>query len=148
MRVSAGFSVVGAILALTLGGCASLVDGGMQKVSVETVGPKGVITAANCELRNSKGSSFVPATPDVALVYRDGGPLSVVCTKNGLPETSVTVRPSMNKVDVANVLSAGIGEGVDIADGAGYSYPSRITVRMEKQGGEASIRLPQAAAKG
>lgn len=118
MRIGGGFAVASSIVVLSLGGCAPLVGGGMQKVSVETVGPKGAVMAANCELMNSKGSSFVPATPNAAMVYRDHGALSVVCNKNGLSEARVTVQPSMN--------------------GLGYSYPSHITVRMAKEGGMAS----------
>lgn len=148
MRLSAGFIVLGSVAALTLGGCASMVNGGMQTVSVRTVGPHGAVVAANCELMNSKGSSFVPATPNAAEVYRDSKALSIVCNKAGLPEAKLTVKPQLSKVDVANMLSAGIGQGIDMADGDGYAYPSHVVVHMGTSHGLASIEEPKTEAKG
>ena len=58
---------VGLLVALVgLQGCASIVSGTSQSVSVDTPG----CAAARCELRNDKGKYFVPSTPGTVTVSR------------------------------------------------------------------------------
>lgn len=110
-----------------LSGCASIVEGTHQQVSVSTT----PVSKALCTLTNKRGSWSV-TTPGSANVHRDFGDLDVTCSKKHY-YGNVKVQSSTKAMAFGNALFGGvIGAGVDVADGAAYGYPEKIVVPMSK----------------
>ena len=112
-------------------GCASIVSGTSQSVSVETRAADGAsVTGANCKLNNNKGAWFV-TSPGSTTVNRSFEALEVKCEKQGLEPGIASVKSSTKAMAFGNVLFGGpIGAGVDMASGAAYDYPNLIAVTM------------------
>jgi hypothetical protein len=109
-------------------GCASIVNGQNQPVSVQTVPVKG----ATCTLENNKGKWYVPATPATVVVHKSFKDLNVKCEKKGLPVTEKKIVSKATPMVAGNILFGGlIGVGVDVADGAAFDYPNDIQVNMK-----------------
>ena len=110
-------------------GCASIVNGNHQPVSVDT----GNVQNASCSLSNNKGTYFVNNTPGTVTVNRSFDAISVTCQKNGYHTTVKTVGSTTKAMAFGNILFGGvIGAGVDMADGAAYDYPANISVQMRR----------------
>jgi hypothetical protein len=136
-----------ALLFLLLGGCASIVTGQNQALSVETVAEAGSsLPGANCKLMNDKGSWFV-TTPGSVTVTRSYNDINVTCTKEGHNAGIATAKSSTKAMAAGNLIFGGvIGAAVDAGTGAAFDYPSLIQVIMGKTrliGGE----QPQAEEK-
>lgn len=125
-----------AVLSLTLlgSGCASIVTGHNQSVSVETRSKQGgTVASANCKLSNDKGTWFV-TSPGSVSVRRSYVDLLVNCEKTDQTPGVASVKSSTKPMAFGNILFGGvIGAGVDIASGAAYDYPTLITVWMGEQ---------------
>jgi len=107
-------------------GCASIVSGHNQSLSVETPG----CTPANCQLTNTKGSWFV-ITPGTVVVHRAYGDLTVECKKDGVQPIARDIKSSTKGMAFGNILLGGvIGAGVDIGTGAAYDYPPVISIPL------------------
>jgi hypothetical protein len=121
-------SLVGAAFVL-LTGCASIVNGNQQSVSVKT----GNVQGATCSLENNKGKWYVAQTPGSVMVHRSYGDLKVACQKqNYVGEQKVASKTK--GMAFGNVVFGGvIGAGVDMADGAAYDYPTDINISMAKR---------------
>ncbi len=124
------FSVL-VFAAVALQGCASIVSGTTQPLSVETRGADGVnIAAASCKLSNDKGKWFVN-TPGSVSVSRSFNDMIVDCSKEKFGPGVAVVKSSTKAMAAGNILFGGlIGVGVDMASGAAYDYPNIITVEM------------------
>jgi hypothetical protein len=130
-------SVIAVAAASSLTGCASIVSGTNQVVSVETLHATGKVDGAVCKLENDKGTYFV-TTPGTVTVHRAYGDMLVKCEKAGIPAGLATVKSSTKGMMAGNLLFGGvIGAGVDAASGAAYDYPALFQVMM----GE-TIKLP------
>jgi hypothetical protein len=133
-------SVLAVAAASSLTGCASIVSGTSQVVSVETSHQSAKVDGAICKLENDKGTYFV-TTPGTVTVHRAYGDMNVKCEKPGVPAGVATVKSSTKGMIAGNILFGGvIGAGVDAASGAAYDYPALFQVVM----GE-TIKLPGAA---
>lgn len=112
-------------------GCASIVSGTTQSVSVETRNVDGAsVTGASCKLNNNKGTWFV-TSPGSTTVNRSFEALDVKCEKQGLEPGIASFKSSTKAMAFGNVLFGGpIGAGVDMASGAAYDYPNLIAVTM------------------
>lgn len=141
IRVAASFAALAAAAQLT--GCASIVSGTNQPLSVETHLADGrQVTGANCKLSNNKGTWFV-TTPGSTTVNRSFEDLSVLCEKEKVASGLMTIKSSTKPMAFGNVIFGGvIGVGVDVATGAAYDYPTLIRVRM---GGDAQSAEPTGA---
>lgn len=134
------------VLAVTLlgSGCASIVTGQNQSVSVETRGKQGeAVASANCKLTNDKGTWFVtsPGSVSVRRSYED---LLINCEKAEQQPGIASVKSSTKAMAFGNIIFGGvIGAGVDIASGAAYDYPTLITVLM---GDKITVNPPPADA--
>ena len=119
------FIVLGFVLALSmLSGCASIVTGRFQPLSVDTPGCEG----ATCRLSNSKGTWYVK-TPGLVTVHRAYGDLVVVCSKDGAGSASAPVASSTKAMAFGNIIIGGvIGAAVDVGTGSAYDYPPTISV--------------------
>ncbi len=133
------------LAATQLVGCASIVNGQNQSVSVESRTDAGPVSGANCKLSNNKGTWFV-TTPGSTMVQRSFEDLSVRCDKDTLEPGLVSVKSSTKAMAFGNIIFGGvIGAGVDISTGAAYDYPTLITVQMGRSTTQAAP--PQAPAK-
>jgi len=113
-----------------LSGCASIVDGTHQTISVSTPPVRG----AHCLLTNSKGKWYIPNTPGSVTVHRDYGNLEVTCKKYAYKNAQKSVKSHTKGMAFGNVIFGGIiGAGVDVADGAAYHYPQSVTLPMKKE---------------
>ncbi|MEX3915960.1 hypothetical protein AB4Y43_06905 [Paraburkholderia sp. BR10872] len=120
--------LLGCTAALT--GCASIVNGTNQVVSIQTFKGSDEIAGAACKLENDKGTWFVK-TPGTVTVHRAYGELSIKCEKNGVDPGIATVKSTTKGMAFGNILFGGlIGAGVDMSTGAAYDYPALITVSM------------------
>lgn len=124
-------SILVIALSLLTTGCASIVSGTSQPVSVETRSNSGAaLSGANCKLSNNKGTWFV-TTPGSTTVNRSYEALNVRCEKEGSEPGQSVVNSSTKGMAFGNILFGGpIGVGVDMASGAAYDYPQLITVMM------------------
>lgn len=114
------------IALLLLSGCASITTGLSQPMTVDTSPTKG----ASCQLSNNKGEWTVPSTPGTVNVRRSYGNLNVNCAKKGHHARRV-VESSTKPMVFGNAIFGGVvGAGIDVADGAAYAYPEKVTVPM------------------
>lgn len=122
-------------------GCASIVSGTNQSVSVETRNKGVQVANANCKLTNDKGTWFV-ATPGTVTVNRSYNEMAVRCEKDGIDPGLLTAKSSTKGMAFGNIIFGGIiGAGVDMSTGAAYDYPSLFTIEM----GQAIVIAPPAA---
>lgn len=135
-------------------GCASIVSGHNQSVSVETRSKEGqAVASANCKLTNNKGTWFV-TSPGSVVVSRSFEDLLINCEKENQAPGVASVKSSTKAMAFGNILFGGvIGAGVDVATGAAYDYPTMITVLMGEKisvdappADNAKDAVPQAAA--
>ena len=125
-------------------GCASIVSGQNQSLSVTAKNNGSDVTGAKCSLSNDKGQWFA-TTPGSVTVRRSYNELSVNCTLDGLQPGLVSVKSSTKGMAFGNILFGGIiGAGVDMSTGAAYDYPTLINVDM---GQTTSIVPPAEPAK-
>lgn len=113
-------------------GCASIVNGQNQSVSVVTRQNAESVSGANCKLWNNKGAWYV-ISPGFAVVRRSYEDLSVHCEKEGLDPGIASVKSATKAMAFGNIVFGGVvGAGVDMANGSAYDYPQLITVEMGK----------------
>lgn len=113
-----------------LTGCASIVNGTSQVVSVETLHTSGPVAGAVCKLENDKGVYYV-TTPGTVTVHRAYGDMNIKCDKDGFNSGLTNIKSSTKGMVAGNILVGGvIGVGVDAATGAAYDYPSLFQVMM------------------
>lgn len=120
-------------LAALFAGCASVVSGTQQSVSVDAVSASGSqIVGANCKLQNGDGTWFI-TTPGSTVVDRAYSDLVVTCEKSGAASASATARSSTKAIVFGNILLGGVlGAGLDVINGAAYEYPTPITVKFSE----------------
>lgn len=112
-----------------LTGCASIVSGTGETVTVFTPPVQG----AHCKLSNNKGEWYISSTPQSVRVHRSNKPLVTVCHKPGYYTSRKAFGSSANAAAFGNAVAGGIiGAGVDMADGAAFSYQTKLYVSMTK----------------
>ena len=127
MRILLLLSLLPVIL---LSGCASIVNGQTQVLSVKTILKGEDVDKCACALVNNKGTWFI-TSPGTVSVHRSYQDLQVSCKKDGLPTGMMAVKSSTKGMAFGNILFGGIiGAGVDAGTGAAYDYPTLITVAM------------------
>ena len=136
-------------LLASLTGCASIVSGTNQVVSVETISPAGKLDGATCKLQNDKGVYYV-TTPSTVKVHRAYGDMNVTCDKAGVASGVATFKSSTKGMMAGNLLFGGvIGAGVDAASGAAYDYPALLQIMITDSINNAvATALPAAAVTG
>jgi hypothetical protein len=126
----AGMVIFSSLFSGLLTGCASIVSGTSQVVSVETKYKGESLSGANCKLENGKGVFFV-TTPGTVSIHKAYADLLVTCDKIDVPEGLARVKSSTKAIAFGNILIGGvIGAGVDAGTGAAYDYPQLISVLM------------------
>lgn len=125
--------------ATVLSGCASLVAGTTQPVSVNTM----TTTGADCNLVNAQGK-WELTTPGTAVVKRSKTDVKIRCTKDGFQDAEAVAPSGFEPWTLGNLLFGGlIGIGVDFGTGAIHRYPDAVAVPMAPAPGVPSASLPQ-----
>jgi hypothetical protein len=115
---------------LLFAGCASIVNGQTQVLSVKTLVDGVELNQAACTLVNNKGTWYL-TSPGTVAVHRSYQDLNVSCKKEGVDPGIVAVKSSTKAMAFGNILFGGIiGAGVDTGTGAAYDYPPLIPVQM------------------
>lgn len=129
---------------LVLGGCATLSDSPQQQLELHAVLDYQEVAGVGCVLSNDMGRWFV-VLPGRVTVSRSTKPLAVSCKKEGLglARESVGSRADTNSLIGNMVFSAGLGQLVDRHSGAGYSYPSTMTVLMAPEQARGELAAAQ-----
>ncbi|MEQ1661813.1 MAG: hypothetical protein ABL877_03875 [Thiobacillus sp.] len=132
--------VLATSVAMLSSGCASIVNGHNQSLSIETRSKGEKIVDASCKLGNDKGTWYVK-TPGSTTVRRSYENLSVSCEKPGLEPGLTSAKSSTKAMAFGNIIFGGaIGAGVDVMSGAAYDYPEVIVVDMA----ESPVSVPAA----
>jgi len=109
-------------------GCASIVSGNHQSVSVETPQAKDM----TCTLSNNQGKWFVNKTPGSVTIQQSFGDMMVHCEKDGHSMSDAKIKSTVKPIYFGNIIFGGmIGLIIDAGDGAGFAYPANITVPAE-----------------
>lgn len=111
-----------------LSGCATLTDSTEQTVLVQTVLDNRAVANVGCLLTNQAGKWFVNA-PGRVTIARNAGPLAVDC-RDGATTGYDVVASKLNPSGLWGnlIVSAGLGYYVDKNTGAGFDYPSTLTI--------------------
>jgi hypothetical protein len=114
-----------------LSGCATLSDSGQQQLEVHAILDHREVAGVGCLLENDLGRWFVVA-PGRVTVTRSSQPLAVDCKHEGRGSASEwwVSRFDTDKLIGNLATTAGLGYYVDRHSGAGFSYPSTLTVSM------------------
>ena len=118
------------LLICLLPGCATLVNGSSQNVSVGTTPP-----GASCTLdRVGARLGVISPTPGSLRIDKSKHELSVACSKDGFETATVAKSPSFSGATFGNIIAGGIvGVVVDAASGANYTYPDTIELALTKR---------------
>lgn len=116
------------MIATVTTGCASILGGTKQKVSVST----GQVIGATCDLENNAGKWHINQTPANIEIHRSAQDLKVHCQKPGYQHMHAKFSSKTRTLAYGNVIMIGgiIGASIDMANGAAYDYPNNITVSM------------------
>lgn len=127
MRTSLALTLPAAALSLGLGGCASIVKGTSQSVTVNT-DPIG----ATCILsRDGTQLAVINPTPGTVTVGKASGTISIACRKVGYQDSIGTLASSFQAMTFGNIIFGGIiGVAVDAASGAMHEYPPMVTITL------------------
>ncbi|HEY4115180.1 MAG TPA: hypothetical protein VGM17_14085 [Rhizomicrobium sp.] len=127
-----------AALGVAVSGCATIIDGTTQSVSVNTTPEEG----AQCTLVNSQGTWFV-TSPGSTTVHKTKSDLDVTCTKAGFKSGHVVAISHFTGKTAGNILAGGfVGVGVDAASGANYKYDPVIDVPLGGRDTASVSRIP------
>jgi hypothetical protein len=116
-----------ALTALLTSGCATIVKGGSQGVTVKTDPP-----GANCDLsRKGQSVGVVNPTPGTVQLGKSATALDVICRKPGYLDASTKLSSSVQGWTFGNVLLGGfVGILVDAGSGALHEYQPEISVKL------------------
>ena len=115
-----------AALGVAVSGCATIVDGTKQSVSISTSPAEG----ADCTLTNSEGTWYV-TSPGSVEVHKTKNDMTVTCKKDGFQPGSQVAVSNFGGATFGNIVAGGlIGAGIDAASGANYYYNTPIVVPL------------------
>jgi hypothetical protein len=124
-------AALAAVSSMGLAGCATLSDSDQQQLEVHAILDHREVSGVGCVLANDLGRWFVVA-PGRVTVTRSSKPLAIDCKHEtgGSAGESWASHYDTSRL-IGNVaISAGLGYYVDRHSGAGFSYPSMLTVSM------------------
>lgn len=110
-----------------LSGCATILDGSSQQISVAT-NPSG----ADCGLyRQNERIATIQNTPGSALVQKSKYNVWIACVKSGYLPASYLNHSGTTDASFGNILAGGlIGVAVDSATGSDNKYESKVNVSL------------------
>jgi uncharacterized protein YceK len=111
------------VIVAVLPGCATIMEGSSQSVSVSTT-PAGALCNVD---RAGTHIGTVAATPGSIHLDKSKNDLMISCTKEGFQPATLAQSPKFVGTTFGNIVAGGlIGVAVDAASGANYEYPSDI----------------------
>lgn len=112
---------------LLLSGCATLVNGTSETVTVMTDPP-----GASCKLeRGAETIGAVTSTPGSVRVDKSSRDMSVTCTKSGFQTAAMSDDSHAVAATVGNLFAGGlIGLAVDAVSGADFSYVDEVRIAL------------------
>lgn len=112
---------------LTLGACASIIEGSTDRVQVVT----SPATSSSCQLQNSQGTWNV-VTPGSTEVKKSKTDLNITCKDNATgAQSDKIVESNMEPWFLGNIILGGIIGGiVDASTGSMWEYPADVTVPL------------------
>lgn len=120
-------TIVSAYFLFQLFGCATIVGSNIQPVAVTTVCEGQIVTNSACMLSNDKGKWSL-TTPGQVTISKSYGDLQVQCQREDSTGSASFISKS-NGGAWGNILAGGvIGYAFDAGGGAGFDYPSAVTV--------------------
>ncbi len=119
--------VVAVCLAASVAGCASIVEGTTQTITVDVIPPTGTCIVTR------EGEQLGLSTPDkrAVTVSKSQHNLSFECTAPGYMSKTETLSSDLSAATVASFFLLDFGI-VDAATGAWKKYPPKITVVMQQ----------------
>lgn len=114
-------------LAVAVAGCATIVKGTTQTVSVNTPG----VTGATCTLQSEAIGTKVVRTPGTLVLDKSAQNISVRCSKACYHDGVGVISSHTEEMTAGNVLVGGVvGLGVDAASGAMNKYNAENSIVM------------------
>ncbi len=127
---------------LTVTGCASVTESKLQPVSVQTVEDGKEVAGAGCTLTNDVGKWFV-TTPGSVTVHKSTDDLLIDCTRQNENGHEKIVSKANGGVWGNILVGGGVGYIVDRNTGAGFDYPTNITVELHNLSKAIGLTLPK-----
>ncbi len=116
-----------AVLDLALSGCATLISGRTQIITVDLVNANG----ATCRGVDQVGQKYVwEKTPSSTEVIKGDGPLILTCEREGFKKTVYNVKERFAAANAASLIFPP-AILIDAITGAAQEYPSIIKFAME-----------------
>lgn len=117
---------------LSVTGCASVTGSKLQSVTVQSMHDSQEILGTGCTLSNDAGK-WIVTTPGAVMIAKSTESLAVECKKNPDLLGKITVPSKANTHVWGNLLLGGpVGYVIDRNTGAGFDYPSTITIILDK----------------
>jgi hypothetical protein len=112
-------------------GCATVMNGEMQNVSVQTQTLEGKpVAQAQCSLKNDRGS-WKAESPATVQVRKSAQDLMVECQKDGMDAGFARAISRVHASIFGNaIIGGGIGALIDHTKGTAYDYPAQLSVKM------------------
>ena len=141
--------------ALSLVGCASIVNDSTHPVKIETRTISGAtVSGANCKVTNDFGSTTVKSG-DTSPFRRSSKDMDITCVQAGQPEAKGRAISRANAGMAGNIIfGGGIGAIIDHNKGTAYTYPTWLQLvfgqtlvfdrRDEKEGSPVPGKAPEA----
>ncbi len=126
-----------AVMALgLLGGCASIVEGTSQQITVNT-DPQG----AACELmRDGQVISKIARTPAEITVQKTKHDITIACALEGFAESTRINESGVEEMTAGNIILGGlVGWAIDSATGADNEYDDSVLIVLEPMVVEESV---------
>lgn len=121
--------IIPCLALVLLSGCATIVSGTSQTVSISTT-PGGATCAVE---RMGAPIGTAVTTPGVVTVNKNGGPLTVRCSKPGYQTATAAAESSFNGWTFGNIILGGlIGVVVDASTGANFDYPRTMAMELQR----------------
>jgi hypothetical protein len=114
-------------LALCCAGCASVVDGPTQAISVVTT----PVTGAACIVSNARGQWNV-VTPGSVAIKKSESVLTIRCSKQGWQDGVFYASGHITSAGMTGMLLFGVVDSaVDASTGAALTYPDSYTIELK-----------------
>lgn len=124
---------ISVVVLLVLGACATIYDGGTQRIKVEVINVENnkILRGARCSVSDEMGSLYLmDDNPGNIKVKKGQGTLEFNCKKEGYIQKNTDAAESFNSTAFFNVFTLGAGFFVDSVSGAMLEYPKKVIIRM------------------
>lgn len=124
-------SLVLALAAAGLAGCATVMEGTGQSIEVSTAPP-----GAMCSIAREGGTlGEIASTPGSIRIDKSRNDITVTCSKTGYRTAEITRSPRFQGTTFGNIILGGVaGAVVDASTGADYEYPGQIDIALAPAG--------------